>query len=48
MSFEPARNPVGQTLLFGVGPNLLGRIFDSVGRPIDGGPPVAARAVLAV
>jgi len=33
-----------EPLLFGVGPNLLGRIFDSVGRPIDGGPPVAARA----
>ncbi len=33
-----------EPLLFGVGPNLLGRIFDSVGRPIDGGPPVAAHA----
>ena len=33
-----------EPLLFGVGPNLLGRIFDSVGRPIDGGPPVSARA----
>ena len=33
-----------EPLLFGVGPNLLGRIFDSIGRPIDGGPPVAARA----
>jgi V/A-type H+/Na+-transporting ATPase subunit B len=32
-----------EPLLFGVGPNLLGRIFDSVGRPLDGGPPVAAR-----
>jgi len=25
-----------------VGPGLLGRVFDGVGRPIDGGPPVAA------
>jgi V/A-type H+-transporting ATPase subunit B len=33
-----------EPLLFGVGPNLLGRTFDSVGRPLDGGPPVAARA----
>jgi V/A-type H+-transporting ATPase subunit B len=33
-----------EPLLFGVGPHLLGRVFDSVGRPIDGGPPVAARA----
>ncbi len=33
-----------EPLEFGVGPNLLGRVFDSVGRPIDGGPPVAARA----
>ena len=33
-----------EPLLFGVGPNLLGRVFDSVGRPIDGGPPIAAHA----
>jgi V/A-type H+-transporting ATPase subunit B len=32
-----------EPLRFGVGPNLLGRVFDSVGRPLDGGPPVAAR-----
>jgi len=25
-----------------VGPGLLGRVFDSVGRPVDGGPPVVA------
>jgi V/A-type H+-transporting ATPase subunit B len=25
-----------------VGPGLLGRVFDSVGRPVDGGPPVIA------
>jgi V/A-type H+-transporting ATPase subunit B len=35
-------------MLFSVGPNLLGRIFDSVGRPIDGGPPVAGRARLRI
>lgn len=28
---------------FGVGPDVLGRILDSLGRPLDGGPPVAAR-----
>ena len=33
-----------EPLLFGVGPHLLGRVFDSVGRPLDGGPPVAARS----
>jgi V/A-type H+-transporting ATPase subunit B len=31
-----------EPLLFDVGPNLLGRVFDSMGRPLDGGPPVAA------
>ncbi len=29
-----------EPLVFPVGPGLLGRVFDSVGRPIDGGPPV--------
>jgi V/A-type H+/Na+-transporting ATPase subunit B len=33
-----------EPLLFGVGPHLLGRVFDSVGRPLDGGPPVPALA----
>jgi V/A-type H+-transporting ATPase subunit B len=32
----------GEPLTFGVGPGLLGRVFDSLGRPIDGGPPVPA------
>jgi V/A-type H+-transporting ATPase subunit B len=32
---------LGQPLTYGVGPGLLGRVFDGVGRPIDGGPPVA-------
>lgn len=32
-----------EPLLFGVGPGLLGRTFDSIGRPTDGGAPVAAR-----
>lgn len=31
-----------EPLLFGVGPGLLGRTFDSIGRPADGGAPVAA------
>ncbi|MCU0975741.1 MAG: V-type ATP synthase subunit B [Steroidobacteraceae bacterium] len=35
-------------LSFGVGPGLLGRIFDSIGTPIDGGPPVAATEFLPV
>jgi V/A-type H+-transporting ATPase subunit B len=33
---------LGEPLTFGVGPGLLGRVFDSIGRPLDGGPPVAA------
>jgi V/A-type H+-transporting ATPase subunit B len=35
---------LGEPLTFGVGPGLLGRVFDGVGRPIDGGPPVAIAA----
>jgi len=33
----------GEPLRFHVGPGLLGRIFNGVGRPLDGGPPVAAQ-----
>jgi V/A-type H+-transporting ATPase subunit B len=32
---------VGEPLSFGLGPGILGRVFDGVGRTIDGGPPVA-------
>jgi V/A-type H+-transporting ATPase subunit B len=32
----------GRPLRFAVGPGLLGRVFDSIGRPLDGGPPVPA------
>jgi V/A-type H+-transporting ATPase subunit B len=31
----------GEPLKFGVGSGLLGRVFNGVGEPIDGGPPVA-------
>jgi V/A-type H+-transporting ATPase subunit B len=31
-----------EPLLFGVGPEMLGRTFDSIGRPTDGGGPIAA------
>jgi V/A-type H+-transporting ATPase subunit B len=31
-----------EPLLFGVGPGMLGRTFDSIGRPTDAGGPVAA------
>lgn len=31
----------GAPLTFGVGPGLLGRVLDGIGRPIDDGPPVA-------
>ncbi|MDH4190533.1 MAG: V-type ATP synthase subunit B [Betaproteobacteria bacterium] len=33
----------GAPLGFALGPGLLGRVFDGVGRPRDGGPPLAAR-----
>jgi len=33
---------LGEPLCFDVGPDLLGRVFDGVGRVIDGGPPVSA------
>ncbi|NCA70203.1 MAG: V-type ATP synthase subunit B [Sphingobacteriia bacterium] len=32
----------GEPLRFQVGPGLLGRVFDGVGKPLDGGPPLAA------
>jgi len=33
----------GKPVSFGLGPGILGRVLDGVGRPIDNGPPVAAR-----
>ena len=33
---------VGEPISMSLGPNMLGRIFDSVGRPLDGHPPVPA------
>jgi V/A-type H+-transporting ATPase subunit B len=33
----------GEPLSFGLGPGILGRVFNGVGQVIDGGPPVAAR-----
>ncbi len=33
-----------EPLLFGIGPGLLGRTFDSIGRPTDGGAPIPAAA----
>lgn len=32
----------GEPMHFAVGPGLLGRVFDGVGKPADGGPPVPA------
>jgi V/A-type H+-transporting ATPase subunit B len=32
----------GEPLSFGLGPGLLGRVFNGVGQTIDGGPPIAA------
>ncbi|MFN7570027.1 MAG: V-type ATP synthase subunit B [Betaproteobacteria bacterium] len=39
---------LGTPIEFGVGPGLLGRVFDGVGRVIDGGPPLAIRKQLRV
>ena len=36
---------IGEPLSFGLSPGILGRVFNGVGQVIDGGPPVAARAV---
>ena len=33
---------VGEPISFALGPGILGRVFDGVGRVIDGGPPIAA------
>jgi V/A-type H+/Na+-transporting ATPase subunit B len=38
----------GEPLHFGLGPDILGRVFDGVGRVIDGGPPVAAHQRLRI
>ncbi len=37
-----------EPIRFGVGPGLLGRVFDGVGRPLDDGPPVAAHQWLPI
>jgi V/A-type H+/Na+-transporting ATPase subunit B len=33
---------LGEPLRFHVGPGLLGRLFNGIGQPLDGGPPLAA------
>ncbi len=37
-----------EPLRFGLGPGLLGRVFDSVGRPLDSGPPLPAQTWLPI
>jgi V/A-type H+-transporting ATPase subunit B len=39
---------IGEPLRFRVGPGLLGRIFNGVGKPVDGGPPLAASTAFRV
>jgi V/A-type H+-transporting ATPase subunit B len=39
---------LGEPLHFSVGPDLLGRILDGVGRPLDGGPPVSSHQRLRI
>jgi V/A-type H+-transporting ATPase subunit B len=39
---------LGTPIEFGVGPGLLGRVFNGVGQVIDGGPPIAVRKTLRV
>ena len=39
---------LGTPIEFGVGPGLLGRVYDGVGQVIDGGPPLAVRERLRV
>ncbi len=38
----------GEPVCFDVGPNMLGRVFDSVGRPMDGQVPIPAAAHLRI
>jgi V/A-type H+-transporting ATPase subunit B len=38
----------GEPVRFNVGPGLLGRIFNGVGKPLDGGPPLAAERAFRV
>jgi hypothetical protein len=38
----------GEPLRFHVGPGLLGRVFNGVGKPLDGGPPLAAQRAFRV
>jgi V/A-type H+-transporting ATPase subunit B len=38
----------GEPLHFSLGPDILGRVFDGVGRIIDGGPPIAAHQRLRI
>ena len=39
---------LGEPLHFGVGPDLLGRVMDGVGRPLDNGPPISATTRLRI
>ena len=39
---------LGEPLHFNVGPDLLGRVLDGVGRPLDQGPPVSAQQRLRI
>ena len=39
---------LGEPLRFPVGSGLLGRIFNGIGQPLDGGPPLAAQRALRV
>ncbi|WP_298828263.1 V-type ATP synthase subunit B [uncultured Piscinibacter sp.] len=38
----------GEPLNFGLGPGILGRVFNGVGQVIDGGPPVAVRRTVPI
>jgi V/A-type H+/Na+-transporting ATPase subunit B len=38
----------GEPLKFGLGPGILGRVFNGVGQVIDGGPPVAAHRTVPI
>ncbi|KAB2911561.1 MAG: V-type ATP synthase subunit B [Hyphomicrobiaceae bacterium] len=39
---------MGEPLHMALGPGLLGRVFNGIGQPVDGGPPVAARKRLRI
>ncbi|NWG72798.1 MAG: V-type ATP synthase subunit B, partial [Parvularculaceae bacterium] len=39
---------LGEPIYFGLGPGILGRVFNGIGEAIDGGPPVPVKKTLRI